>query len=62
MFLKNINNQNFLFSGGRFGFSGFKPIKGKLNLQTYFEVIEESLDFLNLSIHLSDIHSDSKWG
>ena len=49
MFLKNINNQNFLFSGGRFGFSGFKPIKGKLNLQTYFEVIEESLDFLNLS-------------
>lgn len=49
MFLKSVNNQNFLFSGGRFGFSGFKPIKGELNLQAYFDVIEKSFEFLNLS-------------
>ena len=27
IFLKNINNQNFLFSGGRFGFSGLNLLK-----------------------------------
>ena len=48
-FLKKIKDNNYLFSGGRFGFAGFIPIKATFQINDYLKAIEKEVSFLNLA-------------